>query len=378
MSNFFGTVNTQSTVIDAPVYEGYVAPTADAVMSIATEGVLEGLQLQAALHVADATIAYTAVHESAGAAEAVLESVVGNTIGKLKEGLKKLWAKIKAWFASVGKTFSLMFAKGKDFVKKYKKEILEKPSAGFEYSGHVWTVEAGNNKAGALIKSIDSTLQTVLKAASSIDAKDYKTADTTNAKDEFDLPSIKEDLVKKLGNTLGAGVDDMSEIKEKLQEVYRNGKDEKEEIKDFGKVSRGTLIDLIDKSDKSQKEVKDIEKEVDKQFNESLKALQKLETEIGKAKDSDFTGADNAAQAKSRGKITALASMVSNVTRYAQSLNTAIAGAAVENIKAAASEAESVLKQFIRYRGTKESFEGDDHGTENTSVLENLISNVQL
>ena len=72
--------------------------------------------------------------------------------------------------------------------------------------------------------------------------------------------------------------------------------------------------------------------------------------------------------------------MISNLTRYAQSLNTTIAGAAVENIKASASEAESVLKQFLRFKPTKESFGSDDNinPEEDGSVLESLMAGIKL
>ena len=384
MSNFFGTVSHANTAIEAPVYEGHIEPTSDALMSIAVEGVIEGLQVQAALHVADATIAYTAVNESAGAAEVVLEGVLGNTVGKLKDGLRKLWAKIKAWFKSVTKTFSLMFAKGKDFVKKYKKEILEKPAAGFKYDGHIWTIDAGNTKATALLKAIDGTLGAVLNDAAKVTTGDFtsdidaaKKADASGIAKEFDQAEIKEKLIEKLGATLGSGVNEMSEIKEKLQEAYRGNKDETEEIKDFGKMSRGALIDLIEKTDKNSKVVTDVEKEVDKQFNESLKALSKFEAALGKSKDSDFHGGENGG-AKSRARITTLASNVSSITRYAQSLNTAIAGAAVDNIKAAAAEAESVLKRFIKFKGVKESFGDESAPVGSENVLENFMATIKL
>lgn len=371
MSNFFGTVKTQGSVdYDAPVFEGHIEPTGDAIMAITTDSVLEGLQLQAALHVADATIEYTAVHESAQAAEAVLESVIGGTFGKIKSGLKALWGKIKAWFKQVAKSFQLMFTSGKDFIKKYKKEIQEKRAAGFEYDGYVWTVEAGNSKAASGMKAIDGVLKGLYADAPSV------TMGTEKLEDKYDLSETKEKIVDGLGKALGVSGSnvDMSEIKKALHEAYRNGADEKTENKEFAKINRGDLIGLIEQVDKNKKFIDEAEKVVDKQFAESIKALDKLETAINKTPDSDF-GKDGSAK---RAKVTAYAAMIGNVTRYGQSLNSALAATAVESVKASAKEAESVLKSFIRFKGVKESFGSEDLEPGAENVFESLLQGVKL
>lgn len=371
MSNFFGTVKTQGSVdYDAPVYEGHIEPTGDAIMAITTDSVLEGLQLQAALHVADATIEYTAVHESAEAAEAVLESVIGGTFGKIKSGLKALWGKIKAWFKQVAKSFQLMFTSGKDFIKKYKKEIQEKRASGFEYDGYVWTIDAGNAKATQGMNAINGVLTKVYGAAPSI------TMNTDKLEEKYELSELKENIVDGLGKALGVSGSnvDMSEIKKALAEAYRGGAEEKTEIKEFAKMNRGALIDLVEKVEKNKKFIDDAEKVVDKQFAESIKVLDKLETSIGKASDADF--GENASG--KRAKITACAAMVGNVTRYGQSLNSALAATAVESVKASAKEAESVLKSFIRFKGVKESFGSEDLEPGAENVFESLLQGVKL
>lgn len=371
MSNFFGTVKTNNSVtdIEAPVYEGYIAPTSSALLEIATESVVEGLQLQAALHVADASIAYTAVHESTEQAEAIFESVVGSTFGKIKDGLKKLWAKMKAWFKSVAKSFQMAFTSGKDFVKKFKKEIESKTAAGFEYQGHVWTIDQGNNKAQELLNSIQGVVSSTLKSADSI-SPSMKTDDL---KDKYELSELREQIVTAVGGKLGLSGSsvDLSEIKEALAKAYRGGSDEKVELKEFAKVSRGTLIDLIEKVDKNKKFIDDAEKAVDKQFSESIKTIDKLEKALGKAADSDYGNGDVSSR---RAKITTVASAVGNLTRYGQSLNSTIAATAVESVKASAKEAESVLKSFLRFKGVKESYGSDLDNPDQTDVLESFLN----
>lgn len=368
MSNFFGTVKTNSpaVAIEAPVFEGYIAPTGTALMEIATEGVLEGLQIQAALHVADATIAYTSVNESAEKAEGVFESVVGSTIGRIKDGLKKLWSKMKAWFKSVAKSFQVTFTSGKDFVKKFKKEIEGKRSTGFEYQGHIWTVDAGNGKAEGALKSLNKIAESVLTG----------TAVSTDPDHKHDLSELKEKAISAVASVVGvSGTDaDLSGIKEALAKAYRNGADEKVENKEFAKLGKGALIELIEKVDAHRKVIDDAEKIVDKQFAESLKALDKLEKEIAKSPDADY--GDNASA--KRAANAAHAAVVSNVTRYVQTLNSTIASAAVESIKASAKEAESVLKSFVRYKGVKESFGAEDLEQGASDVFEGFLQNIKL
>lgn len=382
MSYYFGTgaVAGKSANNDVPVYEGFVAPTGDALMQIATEGVLEGAQLQAALHIADATIAYTAVHESASAAEAVLESVIGSTIGKIKEGLKKLWSKIKAWFASIRKSVSMMFTKGKDFVTTYKKEIESKPTRGFEYEGHVWSIDAGTKAFDAGTKALQESIEDVVgKLEGSIEdfsARAMQAQSTDGAKGEYATDELHESILRDLASRIGASANsDMSDLKEALSKKFRSGEDDKQELKEFAKVTRGTLIDIIKDIDKNLKVVTDNEKLVNKTFTTALKALDKAEIAVGKKENSSFDGDDATAKASSRAKVTTLASKMGAAVRYGQAVNSSLASTAVDSIKAAATEAESVLKSFIRFKGVKEGYQTNlETGTDD--VMESLIARV--
>ena len=369
MSNFFGTVNTHGSAatIEAPVYEGTIAPTGTALMEIATEGVLEGLQLQAALHVADATITYTAVHESASQAEAVLESVIGSTIGKIKEGLKKLWAKMKAWFKSVAKAFQLAFTSGKDFVKKFKKEIEGKRATGFEYEGHIWDITNGNGKVEGAVNALNGIYSQYAGAAPD---KEHK----------YEIEEIKEKILGEVAGKVGVSGSsgDMSDIKEAIAKAYRG--EEKVENKEFSRLSKADLIALIENVDKNKKVIDNIEKTVDKQFSETIKQLDKDEAAIHKSPDSDYKSGPNGdnTAASQRAAHAAIAAMRGNVARYIQSLNSALASTAVESIKASAKEAESVLKQFVRFKGVKESLGSEGASAEGTGVLENFFNMAKL
>ena len=57
--------------------------------------------------------------------EAVQEASVQSIVTKVKDALKKLWAKIKGFFKSIRKYFDYLFMSGKDFVKKYQTEIIK-------------------------------------------------------------------------------------------------------------------------------------------------------------------------------------------------------------------------------------------------------------
>lgn len=389
--NYFGTniVNQpDDTQFEAPVYEGVVSPSGTAIMDIVLEAMREDYQLQAALEIADAQMTLKAVTESVEAAEVVLEGVLGNTFSKIKDGLKKLWAKVKAWFKSVRESLTMLFSKGKTFITKYKKTIQEKPARGFEYKGYVWSVDAGNTKAQSAISAIADGVESITsKLGSDVDSITAAAAAqgmAAGAKDEYDSSEIQDQIVGKVSDKIGSGSKgDLSDIKEAIFKAYRSGAGDgdTEDLKEFSKVTRGTLIDLVDKSDKSLKTIADAEKAADKTFANSLKLISKAETAVGKLGDSSFqakgSGADNSdnAVAGRRAKAATFASKIAFATRYGQTLNSAIASAAVESVKASASEAERVLKRFVSYGGSKENLDEnpeDFDGAE--SVLEGFMT----
>lgn len=370
--NYFGksiVSQPDNTEFEAPVYEGFVSPEGTAIMDIALEGMREDYQMQAALQIADAQLALTAVTESTEAAEVALESVVGSTFSKIKDGLKKLWSKVKAWFKSVRESITMLFSKGKAFITKYKKTIQEKPARGFEYTGYVWTVDAGNTKASAAINAIASAVEKITgklgSDAEAIAAQATAQGMSAGARDSYEASDVQEEIVRELASKVGAGSNgELSDIKEAIFKAYRSGAEngDTEELKEFSKVNRGTLIDLVEKSDKSLKVIADAEKAVDKTFSNSLKLISKAETAVGKLGNSSFEGgkgADNSSNgvAGRRAKAATFASKIGFATRYGQTLNSAIASSAVESIKASAAEAERVLKRFVSYGGTKENAE---------------------
>ena len=387
--NYFGTSivsQPDNTEFEAPVYEGFVSPEGSAIMDIALEGMREDYQLQAALHIADAQLSLKAVTESTEAADIALESVVGSTFGKIKDGLKKLWSKVKAWFKSVRESITMAFSKGKAFITKYKKTIQEKPARGFEYTGYVWSVEAGNTKATAAVNAIAAAVEKVTgelgSDAESIASSAASQGMSAGAKDSYDASEIQEEIVRELASKVGAGSNgELSDIKEAIFKAYRSGAEngDTEELKEFSKVTRGTLIDLVEKSDKSLKLIADAEKAVDKTFSNSLKLISKAETAVGKLGNSSFEekGGDNSSNATAgrRAKAATFASKIAFATRYGQTLNSAIASSAVESIKASAAEAERVLKRFVSYGGAKENTEDlpeDLDGAQ--AVIENFMN----
>lgn len=364
--------------ITAPEYDGLVPATESAIMDIVLEGLREDYQLQAAMQIADSSLTLTAVRESAEAADIALESVVGSTFTKIKDGLKSLWAKVKAWFKSVKERLTMMFSKGKTFISKYKKQIQEKPARGFEYTGYPWTIEAGNTKATAAINAVGGAVDSVVgKLGSTVN--EIVNQGKNNGLEEYTGSDVQEQIVKALGGSISAGANaDMSDVKKAIFAAYRGGKEEgeTEELKEFSKVTKDTLIGMVEKSDKAIKVITDAEKVVDKTFAESIKLISKAETEVGKLKDSDLQGSDNSASAvsKRRANAATAVSRIAFATRYGQTLNSAVASAAVESISAGAAEAERVLKRFVNYKGTKESFQGTEEFGSESTVIESLMN----
>lgn len=72
----------------------------------------------------------------------VMEGFLGDAKDKIVNALKKLWAKIKAFFKSALAYFDAIFMSGKKFADKYKEEILKNDLSGFKYEMFEYTLDA--------------------------------------------------------------------------------------------------------------------------------------------------------------------------------------------------------------------------------------------
>ena len=71
--------------------------------------------------------------------EIVAEASEKKAFTRIKEFIQKLWDKVKAWFHNVKRFISSLFMSGKEFVKKYEKDIKDAKPKDFKYKMYNYT-----------------------------------------------------------------------------------------------------------------------------------------------------------------------------------------------------------------------------------------------
>ena len=71
--------------------------------------------------------------------EVVAEASKKKAFSKIKEFIQKLWDKVKAWLRNVERFISSLFMSGKEFVKKYEKDIKDAKLKDFSYKMYTYT-----------------------------------------------------------------------------------------------------------------------------------------------------------------------------------------------------------------------------------------------
>lgn len=212
----------------------------------------------------EAAVAHGVLQESA--LTFVTEASVGGFVDKIKEFLKKAWEKIKGLFKSFLVRLNSVFVRdNKEFVNKYKKEVLSKDLSKMKYK---WSAP----------KSLDS----VVDAATSVDLDEHVTAiiresasDTQKYMDKIDDGSYLEELIKK---AVGSSVE-LGEVRKELHEKAYEEEDTVEGLKS------SELLEIIDTLLTAKDEVKRVEKistGIDKIYSQTLKSVDKAKTELAK------------------------------------------------------------------------------------------------
>ena len=309
-------------------------------------------KIDKAYHVADIMGEVKVIKEGLdnSQAEAILEGMVGAAMKKLADSFKKLWAKIKAWFESVIKFFKSFLLTGKKFVTEFGKELKNKKTAGFKYTGFKYTLDAGDKTVETAFNSINDR---IADCASNI--QDYSNINRDTVK------AMSKDQIEKLNDKLDDGEidfknfgikgDTLAEVVEELDKKYRNGETQRDSIEDFGAASVSDMLDMIGgKASKAITAAEKKEKDLEKQVNQLIKALNKVEKDD---KADEKTGGDlvyKTAQSQSR-----VASKLINVSKT-------VTSAQVKAWKEACATYQSVLGSFYRWKPAKEGcdFEDDD------------------
>lgn len=244
-----------------------------------TTGVIECAHepgLEGAYHiVAESEANYNAIMQAVGVAElAVFESTgtemvyeagdVKGFFGKMKEFFLNIWEKIKGLFKKFFAMFDSYVKNDKDFVNKYKKDIVSANTKGFKYKGFNFTLDA-----------VD-----VNKAAGKIDGMLPNGTPTDKGALEDFVKKFEDrvELVEKMrGAAIGESSLEAAEFTKELFAKLRSGEDTKEELDNVS--AHDQLIAISENSNlkkAAEKQYKDLEKEI----KDAIKSLEKAEKDL--------------------------------------------------------------------------------------------------
>jgi len=215
--------------------------------------------------------------------EAVTEAGVSSFVDKIKEFVKKAWAKIKGLLKSfVDKFTGIIIRDNKKFVEKYKKQVLQKTNLHkmkykwAEPADRSFNIEVDKRLAAA-VAVIDSTKTDVFK-------------DSETELDSVMKEVSSSDFMEKLyAKTVGEGSSiTASEFSKQMHEKAFAEEKEVEGLKDS---DLNHIMSILTESSTILKNVKSYEKKVDEAFSKALKDTDKLKADL-KFKDEESSKAD--------------------------------------------------------------------------------------
>lgn len=184
----------------------------------------------------------------------VMEGFLGDAKDKIVNAVKKLWAKIKAFFKSALAYFDAIFMNGKDFANKYKNEITKNNLSGFKYEMFDYTLDAVN------LKTVFSEADSSLKKSGDVGT---------------DAVKRKEAVRRVMSSLCGTTVRDSASFRKALEKKLRGGKTSKKEVApDIGKIFAAltegdALADCKDAQADCEKLFQDAIDDIEKKAQES-------------------------------------------------------------------------------------------------------------
>lgn len=326
--------NTQESV-DAIIKPHYT-PNMTGIQAILLEHQEDEFAVEENVMLAEQAALAIHLQGNEAAYEKLNESVVSGYFTKAIEMIKRMWAKIKGWFANLLKNIESSTRDTASIITKYEKELKGKDYTNFEYKGHAW-------KSGEADK-FHTHATNVMQKAIEQGASHVKVSDNVDEIKKI-IETLKETTVAKL---LGeaAGKDDEMSQQEFSKHLKEHVAGEEKTIKGFQHASVTDMIAFI-KDFKNSKTIKKAQTETDKLYAKAItdanKAISSAQTDANKITD--------AAKKETASLSVAAAREAIAVTQRSLSVYNIITGACIDLEKAQFAEYKKVIASAIRYKG---------------------------
>lgn len=275
--------------------------------------------------------------------EVVAEGAIGNAFTKIKDFLKKLWDKVKAWFHQVKRFLDSLFMSGKDFVKKYKKdiEIANRTLKDFSFTMY----EYEDDKIDKVSKDVDIDAMSTEIYNKSLTLSINKSVE--DMKKAVDEDQLAKDFADEVLNGSKVKVNGKEDLGDAFFAFFRNGATSKEDKEDIDITDLGHYADILEKSTAS-KEIDSMSTKTDKAYKTAIKRVDELEKfrkdrlEDSKEADDKDTKAGKARISSDQRDIKLAQEMSTGLSRL-QSIHNQFMGVWKSVIK----ERDTVYKQLI-------------------------------
>lgn len=313
---------------------------------IITESAEMDYKIEAGMYVSDIVMESAIVLEGAQP-EVLLENFVKNLWEKIKDAFKALWKKIQGWYQAAIRWFKVTFATGEKLVKDFKREILAKDVGEFTYDGYKFDFGAGNGMANSIeskaLDFINKHVDFVRGAEEELSARQEARNSRSDSGSESDLREVLID------NVFNGSI---SDTVKNVREAYY-GKDGKDEVEKFAHTSRDAMIKHIEDKSKTVGAAEKAAKDMDNSFKRVITAIERAESAI--TGGSTYTESERAAMTTYANKRIGIAKTALGGIQNVNAIG-------LQATKDAYSQYVRVLKSFLKYKPTKEGFEGiDDH-----------------
>lgn len=277
-------------------------------------------------------------------------------------GLSSFFSKVKAFFVNLYQKIKGLFKKfialidsyvkdDKDFVNKYRRQLLSVNTKDFEYKGYEFDDSkiSGINIESCMNKAYKETELPELNASST---------EIENVDDKLKKVEDQSDMTDKMrGAALGqAGGSsspiDTGEFSKELFMLFRKGEDSKDTLDKISVSDQiGYIINYGDTKKKAEKSFKDLEKSI----NNTLRTLDKLEKDAvskvpGKTEDEKKKDFQDAQSKFVRGIHACI-----TYTKIKLSIGQTINGALLTALKDRSRQAKSICVALLNYKPKNES-----------------------
>lgn len=227
----FNSNNSYVSESSLPSYPN-MAPTSEASDLIIYDFAKDISTIIEATYVADIMIETAILEESISDVDAATEGVVSDVIAKIKEALKKFWGKVKEWFKSVKRFFTLRFGDHVKFINEYEQDIKDRINvvSGFEMEGYDYKLKEAEKIITKVTDVANNEVTTGL-SANSVIITDPKGKDKAEALAGTSLGKSDTDEYTVAICKACDGKSSIGEIEESIMKTFRNNAKEESKIK---------------------------------------------------------------------------------------------------------------------------------------------------